>query len=90
MKDFHAVSVSGGKDSSALLLLMIERGMPIDTVLFADTGMEFPEMYDHIHKLDELLYRERGIHITIQVGSDQHLIPLTPQPLRQFQTDFMG
>ena len=38
--------------------------MPIDAVLFADTGMEFPEMYDHIHKLDELLYRERGIHMT--------------------------
>jgi len=47
-KQFHAVSLSGGKDSTALLLLMIERGMPIDMVLFADTGMEFPEMYAHI------------------------------------------
>ena len=26
-----------------MLLLMIERGLPIDTVLWADTGMEFPE-----------------------------------------------
>jgi len=42
---FHAVSLSGGKDSSAMLILMIERGMPIDLVLSADTGMEFPEMY---------------------------------------------
>lgn len=47
-KDFHAVSLSGGKDSTAMLLLMIERDMPIDMVLYADTGMEFPEMYDHI------------------------------------------
>ena len=46
---FHAVSLSGGKDSSAMLLLMIERGMPIDLVLHADTGMEFPEMYEHLH-----------------------------------------
>lgn len=38
--------------------------MPIDTVLFADTGMEFPEMYDHLHRLDELLFSERHIHIT--------------------------
>ena len=40
--DYHAVSCSGGKDSTAMLLLMIERDMPIDVVLTADTGMEFP------------------------------------------------
>lgn len=54
---FHAVSLSGGKDSTAMLLLMIERGLPINTVLWADTGMEFPEMYDHIRKVDDYLYR---------------------------------
>ena len=47
-----------------MLLLMIERDMPIDMVLTADTGMEFPEMYDHLAKLDEHLYHERGIHLT--------------------------
>ena len=62
---FHAVSLSGGKDSTYLLLRMIERDMPIDAVLTADTGMEFPEMYDHLQKVDEHLYRERGIHITM-------------------------
>lgn len=62
--NYHAVSLSGGKDSTCLLLLMIERGMPIDIVLNTDTGMEFPEMYDHLAKLDEYLYRERGLHIT--------------------------
>lgn len=63
-KQFHAVSLSGGKDSTAMLLLMIECGMPIDLVLSADTGMEFPEMYEHLAKVDEHLYRERGLHIT--------------------------
>jgi len=62
--NYHAVSLSGGKDSSALLLLMLEKDMPIDCVLYADTGMEFPEMEAHIAKLDALLFRERGIHIT--------------------------
>jgi 3'-phosphoadenosine 5'-phosphosulfate sulfotransferase (PAPS reductase)/FAD synthetase len=61
---YHAVSLSGGKDSTALLLLMIERGMPIDAVISADTGMEFPEMYDHLAKVDDYLFRERGIHVT--------------------------
>lgn len=37
-KQFHAVSLSGGKDSTAMLLLMIERDMPINMVLSADTG----------------------------------------------------
>ena len=41
---FHAVSLSGGKDSTAMLLMMLEKEMPIDCVLWADTGMEFPEM----------------------------------------------
>ena len=63
-ENFHAVSLSGGKDSTCLLLLMIERGLPIDAVIWADTGMEFPEMYGHISKVDEHLYRERGLHIT--------------------------
>ncbi len=60
----HVVSLSGGKDSTAMLLLMIEKEIPIDVVLWADTGMEFPEMYDHIRKLDEYLFQRRGIHIT--------------------------
>lgn len=63
-KNYHAISLSGGKDSTCMLLMMIERGMPIDIVLNTDTGMEFPEMYDHLAKVDEYLYRERGLHIT--------------------------
>ena len=55
-KDYHAVSLSGGKDSTAMLLMMLERGMPIDAVLYPDSGMEFPEMYDHLSKVDALLY----------------------------------
>ena len=47
-----------------MLLLMIEKDMPIDCVLYADTTMEFPEMEAHIARLDDLLYQERGIHIT--------------------------
>lgn len=39
--------------------------MPIDCVITADTGMEFPEMYREWDKMDQLLYQERNIHLTI-------------------------
>lgn len=61
---YHAVSLSGGKDSTAMLLLMVDHEMPIDCVICADTGMEFPEMYEHLNKVDDWLFRERGLHIT--------------------------
>jgi len=51
----HIVSFSGGKDSTALLCLMIEKGMKIDEIVCIDTGMEFPEMYEHIEKVKEYI-----------------------------------
>jgi len=53
----HIVMFSGGKDSTAMLLLMIEKGMQIDEICFADTGMEFPEMYEHIEKVENYIKR---------------------------------
>ena len=58
--------LSPSLEGKTVLLLMLERDMPIDAVLWADTGMEFPEMYRHLQKLDDLLFRERGIHITTE------------------------
>lgn len=46
-------SFSGGKDSTAMVLRMIELGERLDKVVFCDTGMEFPAMYDHIAKVRE-------------------------------------
>lgn len=38
---WHIASVSWGKDSLAMLLLLIEKGWPLNEVVFYDTGMEF-------------------------------------------------
>lgn len=45
MKQLFIASVSMGKDSLALLLMLIELRYPLDIVLFYDTGMEFSCIY---------------------------------------------
>lgn len=50
----NVVSFSGGKDSTAMLLMMIERGMPIDRIICVDTTKEFPAMYRHIKKVQAI------------------------------------
>lgn len=54
------VSFSGGKDSTAMLLKMLEMGEHIDEVVFIDSGMEWPAVYEHIAKLEANL----GLTIT--------------------------
>lgn len=49
----YVASLSGGKDSTAMVLRLLEEKMPLDLVLFCDTGLEFPEMYEHIKKLEK-------------------------------------
>jgi 3'-phosphoadenosine 5'-phosphosulfate sulfotransferase (PAPS reductase)/FAD synthetase len=51
----HIVSLSGGKDSTAMLLMMLEKGMSIDYVIFVDTTKEFPEIYEHLDKLEKYI-----------------------------------
>lgn len=53
----NVVQFSGGKDSTAMLLLLLERGVTVDEIIFCDTGMEFPELYRHIEKVKEYIDR---------------------------------
>lgn len=64
MKKINIVSFSGGKDSTCMLLKMIEKNIKIDEIIFCDTGVEFPEMYKHIEKIDKYVFNQIGIHIT--------------------------
>ena len=52
---YHLVSFSGGKDSTAMLIHMMELGMQIDEVLYCDTWMEFPAMERHIEKIKKVV-----------------------------------
>ena len=63
-KELRVVSFSGGKDSTALLIRMLESGMPVDIILYNDTGLEFPEMEDHISKVEQYIKRYTDVGIT--------------------------
>ena len=54
----HVVQFSGGKDSTCMLLMMLEKGMQVDEIIFCDTGMEFPQMYEHIDKVEQYIDRK--------------------------------
>lgn len=56
-------SVSFGKDSLAMLLLLIEERWPLDEVVFYDTGMEFKAIY-HIRDKIVPLLEEKGVKYT--------------------------
>lgn len=50
----NIVSFSGGKDSTAMLLMMLEKGLPVDRVICVDTTKEFPQMYEHMNAVQKL------------------------------------
>lgn len=48
----NIISFSGGKDSTAMALEMLERGEEIHSVVGFDTGWEFPQMMSHWDKFE--------------------------------------
>lgn len=80
-REYHVVSFSGGKDSTAMLLKMTELGMPIDCILFCDTGLEFPAMYEHIKSVEERI--EKNITIVRAKDSFEYMMfnkPINRRP----------
>ncbi|MGB3219736.1 MAG: phosphoadenosine phosphosulfate reductase family protein, partial [Anaerolineae bacterium] len=53
----HIVSLSGGKDSTALAIYMRDR-IPDVEYVFCDTGEELPETYEYLDKLEVFLGSE--------------------------------
>lgn len=59
MNSPHVVAFGGGVDSTAMVIGLVNQRLPIDLILFADTGAERPETYEHIKYFSEWLI-ERG------------------------------
>lgn len=60
----HIVSFSGGKDSTAMLLRMLEENIQVDEILFCDTGKDFPDMIKHIEKVKRYIKENYNKEIT--------------------------
>lgn len=51
----YIASVSFGKDSLAMLLMLLEKNVKVNEVIFYDTGMEFQAVYKTRDKVKEIL-----------------------------------
>lgn len=83
---YHVASFSGGKDSTAMVLGMIERGDHLDEVLFCDTTMEFPAMLRHVEKIKEVVESAGIKFTTLRAEHDFEHLMLHHIPNRKKET----
>jgi hypothetical protein len=70
MNNPHIVAFGGGVDSTAMILGLIEKELPIDLILFADTGAERPSTYEHIENFSN--YLNKLGHDSIQIVKNKN------------------
>lgn len=77
----YIASCSFGKDSLAMVLMLIERGLPLDEVVFYDTGMEFQAIYD---LRDDMLpiFQQHGIKYTTLYPDSPFLYDMLERPVK--------
>lgn len=73
-------SVSFGKDSLAMVLYILENGLPLDEVIFYDTGMEFTAIYKNRDKLAAIL-KQRGVKYTELHPENPFLYDMIERPV---------
>ena len=68
MSEYHVVSCSGGKDSSALVIGLYERGCHIDEVIGCNEGYWWPEAVEAFYQVGEIT----GYKMTMLHPDDEH------------------
>ncbi len=81
-KEKYTISnFSGGKDSTAMTLHLIEIGEHIDEVIYFDSGWDFPAMYKHIARVRNVV-EQAGIKFTMlkpELSLDFLMFEYTPK-----------
>ncbi len=62
----HILSFGGGVNSTALYFVISAQNMPLDEIVFADTGDELPETYAIIEKFKQILLVNGIIFTTVK------------------------
>jgi len=79
-KKMYIATISGGKDSVAMVDLLLKNNYPIDKIIFSDTGLEFDEMYEYLEKVKKYL----------KENYNKEIITLTPSKNRTFEEFVFG
>jgi 3'-phosphoadenosine 5'-phosphosulfate sulfotransferase (PAPS reductase)/FAD synthetase len=74
-KEPLVVSFGAGVNSTAMLIEMRRRGMRPDLVLFADTGGEKPETYEHLEKMNRWCKDAQFPEITVVRYEPRRVVP---------------
>lgn len=83
----YVASVSFGKDSLAMLLLILEKGLPLHEVVFYDTGMEFQAIYSIRDRILPIL-EEHGVKYTELHPPRPFLFDMLEKPVNSKKNGF--
>ena len=68
----NIIAYGGGTNSVAMLIGLHSMAVPIDIILFADTGAEQPHTYAYLEPMNQWLYTHGLPHITIVETVDRY------------------
>ena len=64
-KNIYIASLSFGKDSMAMVDLLLRHKKPLDYIIFNDTMYEFPFMYEYAEKVKKYIFDRYGKYIVV-------------------------
>ena len=70
----HILSFSGGKDSTQLLIELVNRNYQLDVVVCNRMKWEEPELHKHMDRCDEWLFSKTGMRINF-ISNDKDIEP---------------
>ena len=80
MNDYYIASCSFGKDSLAMVLMLIENDYPLDEVVFYDAGMEFQAIYNLRDKMIPT-FEKHGVKYTELKPNKPFLYDMLEKPI---------
>lgn len=87
MSNYYIANCSCGKDSLAMVYILIELGRPLHEILFYDTGMEFQAIYHNWNELKK--YAEsNGIKCTVLKPQNAMAYDMLERPIKSGNTGY--